>query len=166
MLEVGNGSLTAEENRSHFTLWCMMAAPLILGNDVRAFVKEDGTPNTDDPTYQIVTNRALIAIDQDALGVQCRRVKTNGFVDTLVKPLSGGEAAICMFNKSTDTVCRSFDVRSIAAHGFSGLPQAPIYRCTELWEGSDYETDSALSVRIPAHGVKVFRVRAINNKED
>ncbi len=100
MLEVGNGSLTAEENKSHFTLWCMMASPLILGNDVRQFVKEDGTPNTDDPTYCIVTNRALIAIDQDPLGVQCRRVKTTGIVDTLVKPLAGGEAAICVFNKS------------------------------------------------------------------
>ncbi|MBQ7545660.1 MAG: alpha-galactosidase [Clostridia bacterium] len=166
MLEVGNGSLTAEENRSHFTLWCMMASPLILGNDVRAFVKEDGTPNTDDPTYQIVTNRALIAIDQDALGIQCRRVKTSGVVDTLVKPLSGGEAAVCIFNKSSDVVCRSFDVREIAANRFSGLPDAGMYRCTELWEDSDYETDNTLSVRIPAHGVKVFRIRAIEPKED
>ncbi len=166
MLEVGNGSLTAEENKSHFTLWCMMASPLILGNDVRQFVKEDGTPNTDDPTYSIVTNRALIAIDQDPLGVQCRRVKTTGIVDTLVKPLAGGEAAICVFNKSSDFVCRSFDVREIACSAFSGLPVAPMYRCTELWEDSVYETDGTLSVKVPAHGVKVFRVRAIDKKED
>ncbi|MBQ7542720.1 MAG: alpha-galactosidase [Clostridia bacterium] len=166
MLEVGNGSLTAEENRTHFTLWCMMAAPLILGNDVRLFVKDDGTPNTDDPTYKIVTNRALIAIDQDALGVQCRRVKTSGLVDMLVKPLEGGEAAVCIFNKTSDFVCRSFDVREIAADGFSGLRTSSMYRCTELWEKSDYETDGTLSVRIPAHGVKVFRIRAMENKED
>ena len=166
MLEVGNGSLTAEENRSHFTLWCMMASPLILGNDVRAFVKEDGTPNTDDPTYQIVTNRALIAIDQDKLGVQCRRIKTSGVVDTLLKPLAGGEAAVCIFNKSSDDVCRSFNVREISANRFSGLPEASMYRCTELWEDSDYETDSTLSVRVPPHGVKIFRIRALDTKED
>ena len=77
MLEVGNGSLNYEENKSHFTLWCMMSAPLILGNDIRKFVKADGTPDTDNTTYQIVTNKELIAVDQDSLGVQCRRIKTN-----------------------------------------------------------------------------------------
>lgn len=166
MLEVGNGSLTAEENKTHFTLWCMMAAPLILGNDVRKFVREDGTPNTEDPTYQIVTNRALIAIDQDALGVQCRRIKTTGLVDTLVKPLSGGEAAVCIFNKSSDAVCTSFDLRSIACNAASGLPVAPMYRLTELWDNTQYETDGTLYVKVPSHGVQVFRVTAVEKKED
>ena len=166
MLEVGNGSLTAEENKSHFTLWCMMASPLILGNDVRKFVKEDGTPNTEDPTYKIVTNPALIAIDQDPLGVQCRRIKTSGVVDTLVKPLEGGEAAVCIFNKSSDPVCRSFDLHEIACRDFAGLPMSALYRCTELWENTVYETDGALSVKVPGHGVKVFRVRAVEKQED
>ena len=166
MLEVGNGNLTEEENKTHFTLWCMMAAPLILGNDVRNFVKPDGTPNTDDPTYRIVTNKALIALDQDPLGIQCRRVKTSGIVDTLVKPLDGAEAAICVLNKSSDAVCRSIDVRQIACSSFSGLPVSALYSCTELWEDTVYETDGTLSFKIPAHGVKVFRVKALHKDKE
>ena len=165
MLEVGNGALTDEENKSHFTLWCMMSAPLILGNDVRKFICEDGTPDTDDPTYKIVTNRALIALDQDPLGVQCRLVKKSGLVDTLIKPLAGGEAAVCIFNMSGDTVCRSFNVRELACTAFAKLPVCEMYRCTELWEDSVYETDGALSVKIPSHGVKVFRICPIEAKE-
>ena len=164
MLEVGNGSLTEEENKSHFTLWCMMAAPLILGNDIRSFVKPDGTPDTDNPTYRIVTNKALIAIDQDPLGIQCRRIKTSGIVDTLIKPLENDELAVCVFNKSSDSVCRTFDVREFACYAYSGLPVSELYRCTELWENSVYETDGNLSVKVPAHGVKVFRVKALNKE--
>ena len=113
-----------------------------------------------------MTNPALIAIDQDPLGVQCRRIKTSGVVDTLVKPLAGGEAAVCIFNKSSDPVCRSFDLHEIACRDFSGLPMSALYRCTELWENTVYETDGALSVKVPGHGVKVFRVRAVEKKED
>lgn len=166
MLEVGNGNLTHEENKTHFTLWCMMAAPLILGNDIRNFVKPDGTPNTDDPTYRIVTNKALIAVDQDPLGKPCRRIKTSGIVDTLVKPLAGGEAAVCILNKSGDDICRSLDIRETVCSSFSGVPISSLYRCTELWEDSVYETDGTLSVKVPAHGVKVFRIKALQkNKE-
>ena len=56
MLEVGNGNLTFDENKAHFTLWSMMAAPLILGNDVREFIKEDGTVDKDNKILQILTN--------------------------------------------------------------------------------------------------------------
>ena len=65
MLEVGNGNLTFEENKSHFTLWSMMAAPLILGNDIREFIKPDGTVDTDNKVLQILTNKDVIAVNQD-----------------------------------------------------------------------------------------------------
>lgn len=165
MLEVGNGSLTPEENKTHFTLWCMMAAPLILGNDVREFVSEDGTPNKNHPTLKIVTNKDLIAVDQDPLGIQCKRVRTNGIVDMLVKPLVNHEAAICIFNKSSDVVCRTFDIREYICSSFADVPVSDSYRCTELWEKSVYQTNGSLSVRIPPHGVKVFKIQAIDHKE-
>ena len=93
MLEVGVGNFSYNENEAHFALWCMMASPLLLGHDVRTM--------TDD-VLKIITNRNLIAIDQDALGKQAKRI-INADVDVLVKPLVDGKTAICYFNK-TDSV--------------------------------------------------------------
>ncbi|HBL41468.1 MAG TPA: hypothetical protein DDY98_07885, partial [Ruminococcaceae bacterium] len=160
MLEVGNGNLTEEENRSHFSLWCMMAAPLILGNDLRNFVKADGTPDSDDPTLRILTNRDLLAIDQDVLGIQCRRHKTTVKVDTLVKPLSGGETAVCLFNKFGEEEEASFNIRELLKTEYCNLPEAESYECTELWSGECEETDGEISAMVPAHGVKVYRIKA------
>lgn len=89
MLEVGVGELTYNENEAHFALWCMMAAPLILGNDVRKM---------SDEILKLVTNKHLIAINQDVLGKQAKRI-VKGNVDILVKPLNKG-TAVCIFNKS------------------------------------------------------------------
>ena len=58
MLEVGNGNLTLDENKAHFTLWCMMASPLILGNDLRTFLKPDGSADTSNPVLQILTQQS------------------------------------------------------------------------------------------------------------
>ena len=91
MLEVGNGKLTDDENRAHFSLWCMMAAPLILGNDIRQFVNDDGTAIEDHPVLQIVTNQELIAIDQDTLGKSAKRIKKVSGIDVLARPLSNGD---------------------------------------------------------------------------
>ena len=76
MLEVGNGTLSEEENKSHFTLWCMLSAPLILGNDVRKFVKEDGSIDREacNGAYDIVTNQELIKLNQEWPLLQCKRV--------------------------------------------------------------------------------------------
>lgn len=160
MLEVGNGDLTEEENRSHFSLWCMMAAPLILGNDLRSFVKADGTPDLDDPTLKILTNRDLLAIDQDPLGIQCRRHKTTIKVDTLVKPLSGGDLAICLFNKFGEAEEEFVSIRELLETEYCGLPEAQLYEVTELWSGEQYDTPDDVSAMIPPHGVKVYRVKA------
>ena len=75
MLEVGNGKLTENENRAHFSLWCMMAAPLILGNDVRKFVDGNNEQVRENPTLKIVTNKNLINIDQDPLCKPCKRIR-------------------------------------------------------------------------------------------
>ena len=160
MLEVGNGALNFEENRSHFSLWCMMAAPLILGNDVRSFVKTDGTADIGNSTLQIVTNKDMIAVNQDPLGMQCRRIETNLMQDTLVKPLAGGEAAICFFNKSSETKPFSLRLNAIAAKDWTGLPFAETYEVTDLWSKMTGNVADELRCNVAPHGVKVYRVKA------
>ncbi|MDY5242354.1 MAG: alpha-galactosidase, partial [Eubacterium sp.] len=71
MLEVGNGKLTPEENKSHFTLWCMMAAPLVLGNDIRTLLNEDKKSQI---ILSILKNKELIAIDQDPLVKPAKKI--------------------------------------------------------------------------------------------
>ena len=159
MLEVGVGGLNYEENKAHFSLWCMMAAPLILGNDVRQFLKADGTPDTANTAYNIVTNKAMIAIDQDPLGAQCRRVETNGLQDTLVKPLAGGEVAICFFNKASESKPFSLRLASVAAKDFVDMPFADSHEITDLWSGVSQTIGDEIRCNVAPHGVRVFRVK-------
>lgn len=161
MLEVGNGKLTVEENKSHFTLWAMMAAPLILGNDIRTFIKPDGTVDKDNKILKILTNKDIIAIDQDELGIQCSRVKTNVLTDILVKPLSNNEAALCFFNKGLGKANMSYTVEEICNLTNVTLPKASKYICKELWSGEMIETDNVISAQVPSHGVAVWRISAL-----
>ena len=160
MLEVGNGGLNFEENRAHFSLWCMMAAPLILGNDVRSFIKSDGTVDTGNATLQIVTNKDMIAVNQDPLGKQARRIETSLTQDTLIKPLQGGEVAICFFNKSSETKQFALRLQAIAAKDFTGLPFAESYEVTDLWSKMSTTVADGLRCSVAPHGVKVYRVRS------
>jgi alpha-galactosidase len=160
MLEVGNGGLNFEENRSHFSLWCMMAAPLILGNDVRKFIQPDGSVDTKNNTLQIVTNKNMIAVNQDKLGVQARRIETNLVQDTLVKPLENNEIAICFFNKSSETKPFSIRLNAVAAKDFVDLPFAESYEVTDLWSKITNTVADELKCSVAPHGVKVYRVRA------
>lgn len=160
MLEVGNGSLTYDENKSHFTLWCMMAAPLILGNDVRDFILSDGTVDYENRAYQILTNKDVIAIDQDPLGIQCKRIKTNGAEDILVKPLANGEFALCFFNKANSVTKMKYSVNDIVARSFASTPYSSRYSVKDLWECKEFETSDFIEASVNAHGVKLFKVRA------
>ena len=91
MLEVGIGSLSDTENISHFVLWCMLSAPLVLGLDIR---------NADSKTLALLTNSELIAINQDRLLLQASRTIFADGLDLLIKPLTEGRSAVCFFNKS------------------------------------------------------------------
>ncbi len=160
MLEVGNGKLTFDENKSHFTLWAMMAAPLILGNDVRMFIKEDGTVDKDNKVLHILTNKDVIAVDQDKLGIQCQRIKTNLFQDILVKPLSNNEVAVCFFNKGKSNAymtCNIADVHNVID---VTLPKAASYKCVELWDKTEENITDKLNTTVVPHGVKIFRISA------
>lgn len=161
MLEVGNGNLTVEENKAHFTLWCMLSAPLILGNDIREFIDVDGNVDYNNKILQIVTNRELIAVDQDKKGVQCRRMKTNAITDILVKPLDKGEAAICFFNKSNSEKDMSVSLKEVANLSYVELSDVGAYQYTDLWSKEIDVTSGAINVRVAPHGVRVFRVKSI-----
>lgn len=91
MLEVGNGGLTLDEERTHFALWAILNSPLLLGNDLR---------NMSPQTLDILTNKEIIAINQDSLGIQGFKYKKEGKVEIWVKPMVNNEWAICFFNRS------------------------------------------------------------------
>lgn len=148
MLEVGNGKLTFEQNRSHFALWCMMCAPLILGNDLR---------NISDDVLKIVKNPDLIAINQDALGVPAKRV-VKGTVDVLVKPLADGSVAVCAFNKGGKKKY-NLNLKKVLSDEYARCKKTENFVATNLWDKSETTTNGVLSVSINKHDSAVFIVR-------
>ena len=91
MLEVGNGKLSPDESRAHFGMWCMLAAPLISGNDLR---------HMDADTIAILTNKEVIAIDQDPLGKEASRVRKDGDKEVWARELAGGNRAVALLNRA------------------------------------------------------------------
>lgn len=154
MLEVGNGKLTPEENKSHFTLWCMMAAPLVLGNDLRLL---EGNDKNALALKSILTNEELIAIDQDPLVKPCKKIGKKGEVDILARPLANGDVAICFFNKSSTRKEVEYDLNDLKEEKYLRLQRTNNAEITELWSGEISHRDSIKDI-VPAHGVKVFRI--------
>ena len=144
MLEVGNGGMTTTEYKAHFSLWAMLAAPLIAGNDL-----SNMTPDTHD----ILTNADVIAIDQDALGVEGRRAAKDGDFETWVRPLKGGDRAVILFNRSATAHKMSVD--------WSTLNMAPGEKADikDLWSKAVSKgVKGAFSADVPSHGVVMIRV--------
>lgn len=172
MLQVGNGSLTDVENQSHFTLWSMLSAPLILGNDVRDFVSESGEMSEKaQKIYDIVTNEDIIALNQDLPLLQCKRISTANGMDILVKPLQNqetgkAEVAVCFFNKTgADNSSASVDLGSLGTEDSRladlGWQGAQMYRVKNLWTGEEKMSGNTLtSGSIPSHGVEVYHISA------
>jgi alpha-galactosidase len=143
MLEVGNGGMTDREYRSHFSLWSVMAAPLLIGSDLR-----DATPET----MEILGNREVIAVDQDALGVQGEPIRSQAGTHVFVKPLENGDRAVALFNETG----RAARIETSAAE--IGLPEAAAYRVRDLWAHEDRETGGRIAASVPAHGTAMYRV--------
>ncbi|QES52835.1 alpha-galactosidase [Streptomyces venezuelae] len=144
MLQVGRG-LTYEQDKSHFSLWAQMAAPLIAGNDLRSASTQ---------TLSILGNRKVIAVDQDPLGRQGVRISSQGGLDVLAKPLANGDVSVVLFN-STDAPAR---ISTTAAR--AGLPAAASYTLDDLWADTLRTTTGSISADVPAHGVVMYRVSA------
>ena len=153
MLEVGNGNLTEAENRAHFTLWCMMAAPLILGNDLTTMTQE---------TLDIILNKDVIAIDQDPLGVQGLRLRRDGDVEYWFKPLEGGDWAFCAFNRGKEDVTVTLDWDSFKftdeVSGCTFDPQGCKVR--NLWDAKEKvrKIQKVKNLKIASHDVVLYRI--------
>ncbi|HEV8556193.1 MAG TPA: NPCBM/NEW2 domain-containing protein [Actinophytocola sp.] len=143
MLEIGNGHMTDTEYRSHFTLWSMMAAPLIIGTDLR---------NASTATLNILGNRDVIAVDQDTRGVQAREARSSGGLHVLTRPLSNGDFAVALFNENASTATITTNPSE------AGLPSSSSYRLFDLWSKATTTTTGTISASVPAHGTVVFRV--------
>ncbi len=149
MLEVGNESLSDVESQSHFALWCMIASPLMAGNDIRTM---------SDATRNILTNKEMIAINQDPEGNQASILATfsegDRKMEVYKKRLENNGLAVCFFNRS-DTIYSmdlTWDILEIEGN----------YHVRDVWEHKDLITTHEIpniTYNIPAHGVKVFRLK-------
>lgn len=158
MLEVGNGKLTEDENKAHFSLWCMMAAPLVLGNDIRKFIGSDENAITDNPVLKIVTNGDLILIDQDPLGKAAKKIAKRRGIDILARPLANGDVALCLFNKSSREKGISFDINELTGDSYLDFhSNQRSYSVHELWSDEKFSA-TTISASLNKHGVKVYRI--------
>jgi alpha-galactosidase len=146
MLEVGNGSLTADENKSHFSMWAMLAAPLLAGNDLRSMASS---------TTGVLTNSEMIAVDQDALGAQATLVATpTAGLQVWSKPLTGsGDRAVALLNRNGSAASITVTFAQIGL----GTGTATV---RDLWQHSDLGTFSGsyTATSVPSHGVVVLRI--------
>ena len=132
--------MTADEYKTHMTLWAILAAPLLAGNDLSKMSTVDKA---------ILTNREAIAIDQDSLGKQGDRIWQSGDFSIWTKPLSGGRTAVAILNGAWDV--RDFPV-DLAAIGF---PEGAQVR--DVWEAKDLgRLKGTINERIPKHAVKLY----------
>jgi alpha-galactosidase len=141
MLEVGNGGMSEDEYRTHMSLWAMSASPLVMGHDVR---------KSDAATLRLLTNREVIAVDQDPRGIQGRAVRTIEAGEIWAKPLADGTVALGLFNLSNAPA--NMDVQPADA-GFSALTSV-----RDLWNAVEL-SPNAVSFTVPPHGAILLRVR-------
>jgi alpha-galactosidase len=142
MLEVGNGHMTDEEYRTHMSLWALVAAPMLAGNDVR---------NMSSTTSSILLNREVIAVDQDPLGRQASPIKS-GDLERWEKPLADGSVAVGMVNIS------SVPLKGVIAACDLSLKGKPS-KARDLWAHQDVQfSEGEYSATIPPHGVLMLRV--------
>ncbi|GJF33631.1 alpha-galactosidase [Kitasatospora sp. NE20-6] len=145
MLEVGNGGMTDTEYRTHFSLWAQMAAPLLIGSDIRT-----ASP----ATLTILRNTDVIAVDQDSLGKQGTVVSSSGGLVVMTKQLADGDRSVTLTNENSSTAT----VSTTAAA--AGVPNASSYRLTNLWTKAVSSTSGTISASVPAHGTVMYRVSA------
>ena len=148
MLEVGNGKLSDNQNTAHFSLWCMMAAPLVLGNDLRKVTQK---------VLSIVTNRDMIAIDQDPLCKPCKRFR-HGTVDVLARPLADGKTAICLFNRAKHRTKYRLNVDRILQDPYIDRATRKQYVVKDVWADERIETGPVIDATVDRECVKVYIV--------
>src|SRR5271170_143074 len=143
MLEVGNGGMNTEEYRTHMSLWAILAAPLLAGNDLSKMTPE---------TVALLTNKDVIAVDQDPAGKQGDRVWAEGPIEVWSRTLADGSKAVGVFNRHPSVMTATVDFKKL---GFAGAVKAK-----DLWQGKDLGASAGpITVKVPGHGVVFLRVR-------
>ncbi|MBP6663078.1 MAG: glycoside hydrolase family 27 protein [Paludibacter sp.] len=154
MLEVGNG-MSLNESRAHFSIWCMLAAPLIAGNDLRSMNAE---------TLTVLSNKEVIGIDQDSLGIQGFRHTAKDSVETWLKPLKNGEWAVCLLNRSTTPRVvaldwKTFSVTDSLSNRTLNTTAKEVYKLRDLWLKKNVgDTRKPLTAIIPARDVLCLKL--------
>ena len=153
MMEVGNG-MTVNEDRAHFSLWAMMAAPLIAGNDFRKM---------NAATLNILTNKEVIAIDQDSLGIQSFVFSNRDSMETWIKPLMKDEWAVCFLNRSQKPLPVNFSwTKNNIADSVSKTTvnfNTTTYRLRDVWKKADVgNTAKPFAAIVPGHDVVMLRL--------
>jgi alpha-galactosidase len=142
MLEVGNGGMKRDEYRTHMALWALLAAPLLAGNDLR---------NMSPETKELLLNSEVLAVDQDAKGVQGHRVWEEGPLEIWVKPLADGSHAVGLFNRSESATKMTLDFSSVGAPASAKL--------RDLLDRKDLGmAQNSYSAEVPTHGVVLVKV--------
>ncbi|HXI24523.1 MAG TPA: glycoside hydrolase family 27 protein, partial [Pyrinomonadaceae bacterium] len=142
MLEIGNGAMTNDEYKTHMSLWAILAAPLLAGNDLRSPSPE---------ILAILTNRDVIAVDQDKLGKQGQRVWQSGEQEVWTRPLSGGAWAVAFFNRGKDAATISVKPADLKIAGK--------WKARDVWSHQDVAwSESEYSATVPSHGVVMLRL--------
>lgn len=145
MLEVGNGGMTDTEYRTHFSMWSIMASPLLIGSDLRKATPE---------TFDIIGNREVIAVDQDPLGRQGEVLSSEGGRWVVAKEMKDGSRAVALFNETGTAQSITTSAKAV------GLPEADGYTMRDLWKHQSYNTAGAISATVPAHGTVLLRLSA------
>ena len=143
MLEVGNGGMNDDEYRTHMTLWAMLAAPLLAGNDLSKMNPE---------TLAILENREAIAIDQDSLGIQGDRLSAVGPLEIWSKPLSDGSKAVALFNRG--------ELQTPITLKMSDVNLGTAVKLHDVWGDKDITVlNGTYTAVVPKHGVVFLRIR-------
>jgi alpha-galactosidase len=153
MLEVGNKGLSYTESRTHFTLWCMMAAPLIAGNDLHAMDRD---------ILAVLTDRNAIAVDQDKLGIQCFLWYKAGGIEAWIKPLADGDYAVCFLNRGGKAVQVDHECRGPVTDPDFGRTYTidSSYRVLDIWANRDLGTTARkITATVKGHDVLFVLLR-------
>jgi alpha-galactosidase len=144
MLEVGNGGMTDTEYRAHFSFWALLASPLMAGNDLR---------NMTDATKEILMNKEVIAVNQDALGMQGRRVRKDADTEVWARQLKDGSRAVILFNRG------SSDADVGVSWPELGYPADLAANVRDLWQKKDLgKSSGTFSAKVAPHGVVMIKV--------
>ena len=160
MLEVGNGQ-SVNEDRAHFSMWSMLAAPLILGNDIRSMSQQ---------TKDILMNKEVIAVNQDKLGIQGLKFAAEDGLEFWFKPLADNDWAFCVLNRSTTDKqyvidWQKFNLYDEVSKRFTDF-DSKVYTIRNLWTNqNEGDTKKVRPVTIPGHDVVMYRLSVAKKKK-